>query len=286
MTRAPAMDHPWTAWVGRRESREDLVTAAPLAMLDATLDREPVAHGPGASVPPCWHWLYFLPAARASEIGVDGHPRRGGFLPPVELPRRMWAGGRLTFERPLGVGEIARRDSTIVSVERKAGKSGELVFVLVRHEIFGPDGRAVIEEHDIVYRPAPAPGAAPPTPQPAPADARWSFAVEADAVMLFRYSALTFNGHRIHYDKDYALNEEHYPGLVVHGPLLATWLLELPRRVLPARKVAAFSFRALAPVFGPTRFTVNGKPEDGGIALWIADAAGTLAMTATVGFAT
>jgi 3-methylfumaryl-CoA hydratase len=266
-------------WVGKTETRSDLVTAAPIAALAATLDIEMDYPNAGDALPPLWHWLYFLPYPRQSELGPDGHARRGGFLPPVELPRRMWAGGRVEFHRPLRVGETITRTSRIVDVKLKEGRSGPLVFVLVRHEI----GNALTEEHDIVYRDHPRPADSPPPPQAAPAHAPWERVIHPDDVLLFRYSALTFNGHRIHYDRRYATQAEAYPGLVVHGPLIATLLVDMVRRNLPAAVVTRFEFRALSPIFDTGGFSVCGKPENDGkiIRLWAKDQAGALAMTAT-----
>ena len=275
------IDHLKT-WTGRQEVLEDRLGHAPVAALSATLDRDDVTPADGDALPPLWHWLYFLPRARQSEIGPDGHPKRGGFLPPVPLPRRMWAGGRLTFLAPLRLGEPVRRVSTIAGVSAKSGRSGNLVFVLVRHEVFGPDGPAITEEDDIVYRDAPAPGEPPPTPKPAPTGESWRRDIVADDVLLFRYSALTFNGHRIHYDRRYVTTEEGYPGLIVHGPLLATLLLDLSRRNDP-RVVKSFTFRALSPVFDTTPFTVCGTPTENGAKLWIRRADGALCMEAEAG---
>jgi len=251
-----------------------------VAALSATLDRDDAAPKPGDALPPLWHWLYFLPHARQSELGTDGHPQRGGFLPPVPLPRRMWAGGRFTFLRPLRLGEPVSRVSQIVDVSLKEGRAGQLVFVLVRHQVTGPDGVALTEEHDIVYREAPAPGEAPPGPRPAPTAPAWRRDIVPDDVLLFRYSALTFNGHRIHYDRRYVTEVEGYPGLIVHGPLLATLLVDLLRRNSAARLVS-FRFRAVRPVFDITRFSACGQPGEGGmVTLWIEDDRGMLCMEA------
>jgi 3-methylfumaryl-CoA hydratase len=272
-------------WIGRTESRADVITAWPIAALNAALDYEAAEPAPGDAVPPGWHWLYFLEATRARELGHDGHPRRGGFLPPVALPRRMWAGGRIEFRQPLRIGDRVRRDSTILNVERKAGRSGELVFVTVRHEVSVDGSVAVSEEHDIVYREAAQPGDQPVAGKPAPARAAWQRALTADPVLLFRYSALIFNGHRIHYDLDYVRQEEHYPGLIVHGPLQTTLLLELCRHHA-SRPVRRLEYRALHPLFHTERFTVNGNPAaDGSSAeLWTANAAGFIAMAGTAQF--
>src|SRR5271154_6029379 len=211
-------------WVGKTESASDQITATPLAALSATLDIEAPRPLAGDSVPPLWHWLYFLETHRQSQLSPDGHAKLGGFLPPVPLPRRMWAGGRFEFRRPLCVGETFTRTSRITGVQQKEGRTGTLVFVVVRHEIGNAEGIALTEEQDLVYREHPKPGAPASAPQPAPSNATWERKVQADDVLLFRYSALTFNGHRIHYDRRYATEVEGYPGLVVHGPLIATML--------------------------------------------------------------
>jgi 3-methylfumaryl-CoA hydratase len=271
------------SWIGRQETLVDSVTTFPVAALAATLDRDDPDPAPGDALPPLWHWLCFLPRAPQSQLGPDGHPKRGGFLPPVALPRRMWAGGRLTFPGTLHVGDAITRTSTIADVSMKDGRTGPLVFVLVRHEIAGPDGVAVLEEHDIVYRDAPHPDEAPPAPRPAPTDAAWRRDIVPDPVLLFRYSALTFNGHRIHYDRRYVTEAEGYPGLIVHGPLLATMLVDLVRRN-SARRLEAFRFRALSPVFDTGGFALCGREEGNGAALWVQRADGTLATEATATF--
>ena len=271
-------------WHGKSETLSDSFTAMPVAALSATLDRDDPEPALGTVVPPLWHWLYFLPHARASEIGPDGHPKRGGFLPPVPLPRRMWAGGRLSWEpaNPLCVGQQVQRRSTIQSVSHKAGRSGELLFVLVEHKYLNAHGLALTEEHDIVYRSAAQPGEAAPAPQRPPLDgqAAWSRTIVPDDVLLFRYSALTFNGHRIHYDRKYVTEVEGYPGLIVHGPLIATLLLDLLRRQLPDAQVARFEFRAVRPTFDLQPFSVHGKPSADGktVELWAQDHEGWLTM--------
>jgi 3-methylfumaryl-CoA hydratase len=261
-------------WIGREETLVDVITTAPVRALAATLDRDDQEPQPGDPLPPLWHWLYFLPTYRQSELGPDGHARRGGFLPPVPLPRRMWAGGRFEFKRPLRIGETVQRVSRIVDVKYKEGRTGPLVFVVVRHEI----SDAIVEEHDIVYR---GEVAAPQDPRQAPAEAAWERVIYPDDVLLFRYSALTFNGHRIHYDRRYVTEVEGYPGLVVHGPLLATLLLDLLRRNLPGAAVTRFAFRAVSPLFDVAPFAVCGKPEGDAVKLWAKNAEGGLAMEAT-----
>jgi len=291
-------------WTGRTERADDVVTATPYAALAATLDRPAERPPDGTPLPPLWHWLYFLPLARQSAIGPDGHPRRGGFLPPVPLPRRMWAGSQIEFRQPIRVGDRLERNSTIASVDEKSGRTGTLVFVKVRHEIrvagaaspgagaarSAPDaGPAIVEHHDIVYRdapraddPVPAPKAAPATPA-----GGWERRVDPDAVMLFRYSALTFNGHRIHYDRSYVTGVEGYPGLVVHGPLIATLLLDALRHERPDAQVARFDFRALRPTFDLNHFFVCGAPDDDGrgFHLWAKDHEGWHTMDARVALA-
>ena len=269
-------------WVGNTETLDDVVTPAPLRALTATLDRDDPPTNAGDAIPPCWHWLYFLPAARQSGIGPDGHPHRGGFLPPVPLPRRMWAGSRIDFRTPLRVRQSIERASRVDDVRLKEGKNGPLVFVKVRHEIRGDRELAIVEEHDIVFRDMPLPDDPAPTYALAPEDAEWSRVVVPDAVLLFRYSALTFNGHRIHYDRRYVTDVEGYPGLVVHGPLIATLLLDLLRRERPNAVVTRFVFRAVKPLFDIAPFTVCGRMTDANTAaLWARDAAGHLAMDAT-----
>ena len=272
-------------WIGRSETLQDRFHPTPVAALGATLDHPPAPVADGSPLPPLWHWLYFLPLHRQSEIGPDGHARRGGFLPPVPLPRRMWAGSRFEFRAPLRVGESAARTSTIDSITAKQGRSGPLVFVRVRHEVcrHGATEPALVEFHDIVYRAARQPGDAEPPPQAAPAGAAWTREIVPDAVLLFRYSALTFNGHRIHYDRRYVNEVEGYPGLVVHGPLIATLLLDLLRRELPRSDVAAFRFKALRPTFDLHPLRLGGAPAADGrsVYLWAQDHEGWLAMDAT-----
>jgi 3-methylfumaryl-CoA hydratase len=272
-------------WVGHTETRSDVITLAPVAALSATLDRDDPAPKAGDALPPLWHWLYFLPMYRRSEIGPDGHPLRGGFLPPVPLPRRMWAGSRLSFARPLRLGESVTRHSIVSEVNLKQGRSGPLVFVVARHTVSNAQGEAIGEEHDIVYRDFPPahPGAGDAAPQPkaAPADHAWIREIRPDDVLLFRYSALTFNGHRIHYDRRYVTEVEGYPGLVVHGPLIATLLMDLLRRSLPTVTVASFAFRAVQPLFDLAPFFVCGQQDGNTVRLWAKDSDGALAMDAT-----
>jgi 3-methylfumaryl-CoA hydratase len=244
-------------FVGRTQTMSDVLTPVPPTLLAATIDRDDTPYKSGDELPPNWHRLYFLTAARPAEVGPDGHPERGKFLPPVPLARRMFAGGRLKFLRPLRIGDAVTRVSEIVSVEGKRGRSGDLVFVTVRQRFSVGDAVALEETQDIVYRGKDGGGEAAPEPIEA---APWERTVNPDPVMLFRYSALTFNGHRIHYDYPYVTQEEGYPGLIVHGPLIATLLLDLLRRERPQARVAEFSFRAERPLFSPDPFSVRGWP--------------------------
>jgi len=275
----------WRAWVGRTEQRSDTVHAWPLDAWAATLDRDDPPAQPGAAVPPLAHWLFFLPAARQSLLGPDGHPLRGGFLPPIPLPRRMWAGGRLHFHDALRVGDEAVRSSRIGSIDAKSGKSGALAFVTVRHEIASPRGLAIVEEHDIVYRDAAKPGAAAAPPTVAATDETFARTITPDPVLLFRYSALTFNGHRIHYDRSYVTEVEGYPGLIVHGPLIATLLVDLLRRQRPEAVVRRFGFIARSPLFDGHAFDVCGRFDgERSVVLWARNHQGALAMQASAEF--
>jgi 3-methylfumaryl-CoA hydratase len=270
-------------WIGRTETLTDRVTVAPLRALNATLDREAWEPSSTDAVPPCWHWLYFLPTRRQSDIDVDGHPQRGGFLPPVPLPRRMWAGSRIEFPQPIRLDDAITKTSRIVEVSGKEGRSGPLVFVRARHEISTERGVAIVEDQDIVYRDLPRPHAAAPVLPPLPADPideQFGRDITPDPMLLFRYSALTFNAHRIHYDRPYATVEEGYPGLVVHGPLVATLLIgELTRRH-PDVRVTAFSFKALSPLFDTEPFRVCGRLDEGSATLWARGLDGRMAMQA------
>lgn len=270
-------------WIGKTETTHDHITATPVAALSATLDRGQGVPEAGSVLPPLWHWLYFLPLHQQSEVGPDGHAKRGGFLPPVPLPRRMWAGGRLQFHHPLHVGEPITRVSTIMDVTTKQGRTGPLVFVVVRHEISNSQGIAITEEHDIVYRDNPAADEPKPTPRMAPDNHQWLNTIHPDPVLLFRYSALTFNSHRIHYDRSYVTQVEGYPGLVVHGPLIATLLLEALSKSQPQASVKEFKFRALSPTFDTQTFFVGGQIQTDGknATLWAKNEANALTMDAT-----
>lgn len=285
MSNPPSASPALENWIGRQESRLDTLDLRQAQALAATLDYDPAQALASGELPPLWHWIYFNPIARRSELGPDGHPQRGGFLPPVELPNRMWAGGRFVFHRPLRLGQQAQRLSTIRRCERKEGRNGPLVFVTVHHAISDTDGLALEEEHDIVYR-QPTPHGTPLAGEAAPSAADFRRRVQPDPVLLFRYSALTFNGHRIHYDHPYATATEGYPGLVFHGPLTATLLLEAFRAEHPSKTVRRFDYRAVGPLFDNTDFDVCGRLTNlngqAGAALWT-DCAGRVTMKAQVG---
>lgn len=270
-------------WIGNSESHTDVLSLSPMKAMAATLDKSatPITHR--QELPPLWHWLYFLNPGRQSELAIDGLPKKGDFLPPIELPRRMWAGSRFDFHQALHAGEQIERNSTIKSVDVKQGRSGQLAFVCVGHEVFGENGLALYEEHDIVYREEAVAGAQPAALKPAPEQADFSKSITPDPVLLFRYSALTFNSHRIHYDREYVTNVEGYPGLIVHGPLLATLLVDTLLENVSSCKLLKFEFRAIRPVFDLNTFQVCGSQTDaeGNYKLWIQDHQGTLCMDAS-----
>lgn len=274
------------AWIGRSEETHDVLLPIHVAGLAAMLDRDASLPAEGEAAPAGVHWLIRPQWVRQSELGADGHPARGGFVPPVPLPRRMWAGSQIMFEKPFRVGDTIMRRSEIVDVAVKDGRGGTLVFVKVRHTYRGGEGLAMTEDQDIVYREALDPSRPPPKPEAAPADGSWRRAVAPDPVMLFRYSALTYNGHRIHYDHPYVTEVEGYPGLVVHGPLLATFLLDLVRSYAPNAALDRFTFRAMAPVFDTAPFIVTGDLTDDrqGAVVWIKRSDGALAMRAEARF--
>jgi 3-methylfumaryl-CoA hydratase len=271
----------YAKWIGSTEIVEDDIGTAPALAVAATLDDTVTQLGKGAVLPPLWHWFYFLPKAPQARLGSDGHPQRGGFMPPIPYPRRMFAGARLRFHRPLVIGQPARREGVIRNIAQKSGQSGSLAFVTVGYSVYQQGEVCSDEEQDIVYRepglpaPAPQPIELPPVPEGA-----WSRIVVPDTRLLFRFSALTFNAHRIHYDRPYAMNEEGYPGLVVQGPLTAILLLELIRHNT-SRRIASFSFRSQAALFDLAPFRLVGTPSDGRVELQAQGPDGKTAMTAT-----
>jgi len=261
-------DGEFSAWVGRVETATDSVTVQQVAGLAATLDldqaaRERLGLVAGGMLPALWHWLAFLPTTPMSQLGPDGHPKRGGFLPPVPLERRMWAGGRLHFQGEIRIGEPLERRSTILAVKDKAGRAGRMVFVTVEHRFSTEQGLAIVEEQDIVYVAIPERFTPPPPVEP-PSPVALREAVPMDPVKLFRFSAVTFNGHRIHYDLDYSREVEKYPGLVVHGPLQAVLLMEAARRHRDGAMPKTYSFRGVRPLFHFEPVQVVGTAADGG----------------------
>lgn len=264
-------------WIGREEHKSELVTDAMVDRFKATFDQEGAAKD-GDPAPVMIHLCVAPPAAHTSGLGPDGHPARGGFLPPVPLPRRMWAGGTFTFHDDIRVGERVTRSSTIRDVKVKEGRTGTLCFVTVDHRI-DSNGRLAIEERqDIVYRRIDTPGSVRKASEPAARGAHRAV-VNPSAALLFRYSALTFNGHRIHYDAPYVTGEEGYPGLIVHGPMQATMLVQFAEK-LRGNRPTHFDFRSLSPLFDIADFTLNAEEDGNGLRLWTAYADGPVAMEA------
>ncbi|MFC7396087.1 MaoC family dehydratase N-terminal domain-containing protein [Chelatococcus sp. GCM10030263] len=266
-------------WIGRQEIVHDFVTEDLARKYHATMDYGGEAPLPGQAVPRLIHLCLAQPAAAAHLLGPDGHPRRGGFLPPVPLPRRMWAGGSFVFHDDLKVGQAVKRTSTIENVVLKEGRTGRLCFVTVKH-VIEADGAAVVEERqDIVYRDVEAPGDTPAAP-PQSEIGEVTRPMRAEAPLLFRYSALTFNGHRIHYDRRYSTEVEGYPGLIVHGPLQAALLCDFAGE-LRGKPPTRFEFRGFSPLFDIDAFSLHATEAEGSLRLWTAKNGGPLCMGAT-----
>jgi 3-methylfumaryl-CoA hydratase len=274
MTDKLDLDH-LRQWIGRSSQATDIVTAQLAKGLRATLFQEIGEPKVGDAAPWTMHWCLAQPVFPMSALSQDGHPTRGGFLPPVPLPRRMWAGGELEFFDALRVGDEMTRTSRIADVTMKTGSTGALCFVSVDHLVTTPRGTAIRERQDIVYRDVSGAQATAPakTPAPPPA-AQHRESHMADPVLLFRYSALTFNGHRIHYDRDYVTKVEGYPGLIFHGPLQAAFIVELAARLHGGAAPKKFSYRGLQPLFEGSEFSINANKTDGGMELWTANSAG------------
>jgi 3-methylfumaryl-CoA hydratase len=279
MTGQLDLDH-LRQWIGRTDQASDIVTAQLVRGLRATLFMEIGAPKPGDAAPFTTHWCLAQPVYPMSELGPDGHPTRGGFLPPVPLPRRMWAGGELQFFDTLRVGDEATRTSRISDVTMKTGSTGVLCFVSVEHVVTTSRGTAIRERQDIVYRDVSAaqPPAKAPPPPPA---AKHRESHMADPVLLFRYSALTFNGHRIHYDRDYVTKVEGYPGLIFHGPMQAAFIVELAAKLHGGTAPKKFVYRGLQPLFEGSEFSINANDTDSGMELWTANSAGQPTMKGT-----
>ncbi|MBO1112557.1 FAS1-like dehydratase domain-containing protein [Bordetella petrii] len=267
------------AWIGRGESVADNLDAGHAARIAATLG-EP-APAAGAPLPPLWHWAFFITPVGMEGVGADGHPARGGFLPPADDRNRMWAGGRVAFHAPLRVGVPAERRSTVADVREKTGRTGALLFVTVRHEYHQDGVLAIQEEQDIVYRQPSPPKLA---GTDAPPASQWRQPVDPSPVLLFRYSAVTFNGHRIHYDHPYVTGTEGYPGLVVHGPMIATLMVAAFRGAHPSARLEHLSYRGLRPLIAPKPFDVAGRIDEAGLAQLWAEQDGTLAHQAQLRF--
>ncbi|MDR0458809.1 MAG: MaoC family dehydratase N-terminal domain-containing protein [Burkholderiaceae bacterium] len=270
-------------WIGRTETCDDLLSPWTASALAATVRNDGGAWPPGQALPPLWHWCYFLATPPQNGLGPDGHSARGGFLPPVPLPRRMWAGSQFEFFGPLRLAQPATRTSHVADVTYKQGRSGALVFVRIQHEIHAGGVLLLREFDDIVYREAPKAGQSAPPPQTPPGRAAWRVEYQPDPALLFRYSALTFNGHRIHYDYPYVTQVEGYENLIVHGPLIATLLLEAAQQHNAGRAVAAYSFRAVRPLTCGHLLRACGQAaaDGGGIVLWAEDGQGELLMQAS-----
>src|ERR1700742_4318564 len=281
MTEKPDLDH-LRQWIGRTQEASDIVTAQLVRGLRATLFQEIGEPKPGDAAPFTTHWCLAQPVFPMSQLGPDGHPTRGGFLPPVPLPRRMWAGGELQFLDTLRVGDEATRSSRISDVTMKTGSTGVLCFVSVEHVITTARGTAIRERQDIVYRDiSSTPQATPAKPASPPPAAKHRESHMADEVLLFRYSALTFNGHRIHYDRDYVTKVEGYPGLIFHGPMQAAFLVEFAAKLHGGAAPKKFVYRGVQPLFEGSEFSVNANDNDAGMELWTANSDGAPTMKGT-----
>jgi hydroxyacyl-ACP dehydratase HTD2-like protein with hotdog domain len=293
----PGLAAAVAGWAPEPTEAADVITAGPAIALAGLLDAPPPVTGPGDPLPPLWHWLYFLARPAERELGPDGHPAAGPFMPPIPRRRRMFAGGRVTWHAPVRCGDELTRRSELAGWTVRAGRTGELLFVTVRDTLSRAGRPVITEEQDLVYRSSPAGPEAGPAPVPAPAaaavpvpaaapapapgpDDPWRLTRSADPVLLFRFSALTYNAHRIHYDAAYATGVEGHRGLVVHGPLLAVLMLELPRRHLTDRSLAGLTFRARSPLYAGDAFTVSGGRSGSECNLRVIAPAGHEAMTA------
>lgn len=272
-------DSAFSAWIGRTEESHDQLSRNLVKRIAATLGEDTPAHG--EALPPLWHWAFFQDPIAESALGGDGHPARGGFLPPADNRNRMWAGGRVEFIAALRVGGEATRVSTIKHIEEKHGRTGALLFVTVQHDYLQDGELAIREEQDIVYREPSPPKSGGGEALPA---GDWREGVVPSPTLLFRYSAVTFNGHRIHYDWPYVTGTEGYAGLVVHGPLIATLNLRAFRRANPQTRLRRFAYRGLRPLIAPEPFEVAGRITAPGKAqLWAGNEAG-MAQQADVEF--
>jgi 3-methylfumaryl-CoA hydratase len=275
--------------VGRTSTSTDVVTAGPANLLRLAFARPESEFRDGDPLPPGWHILSFLPRFRPNELRQDGTPLETGIVPPMPLPRRMFAGETFRFHRPIRIGNQLRREIELADISLKTGATGTLVFATTVQRIFTPDGLALEEERRTVFREEIKAGERNQAPrrEAAPSDVAWRRRIEPSVVLLFRFSALTFNSHRIHYDRAWAMDVEGYPGLVVHGPLTSTLLIDFARDSNPGRVFARYTTQARAPLFDTAPFELRGRPTaDGrGCELWAVTPEGTVAMSAQAEFA-
>jgi 3-methylfumaryl-CoA hydratase len=282
MSAAAKITHDFSPWIGRTRTVQDEITAFPLNAMAGTLGWPPPDAAAGTPLPPLWHWLYFLPILRPDDTRHDGHAKGDEFMPSIPLPRRMWAGSRFiwTAGNPMKVGDRITRSSRIESITPKAGRSGQLVFVKLVHHFRNTEGVCLVNEHQVVFRGPPEVAGSDAAPARAATDAAWHRQLAPDPILLFRFSALTFNSHRVHYDRPYALGEEGYPTLLVQGPLIAILLLDLLRRHAPDAVLRSLELKAVRPSYVDRPLHLRGQPERGGVRLWAADAEGLSTMTA------
>ena len=273
-------------FIGRRQESTDVVTAGPANLLRLTFARDEPEFKEGDVLPPGWQILYFLPRYRPEELRPDGSPRDSGVVPPMPLPRRMFAGDRFRFHRAIRIGETLRRETELADLAIKPGSTGTLVFATVINRLFGREGLALEEERRTVFREEVKTGERNQAPrrEPAPSDVSWRRWVTPDPVLLFRFSALTFNSHRIHYDRRWAMDTEGYPGLVVHGPLTSTLLLDFARDHSAGRRIVDYTTQARAPLFDTAPFELRGRPvaDERHAAVWAVTPDGTVAMSAEI----
>ncbi|MDB5953542.1 MaoC family dehydratase N-terminal domain-containing protein [Ramlibacter sp.] len=275
----------FAGWIGKSMSIEDEVTLPAVRRMAAMLDLDPMAFQHGSGIPPHWYSMFFTANARRSQIGHDGHPKKGDFLPPVPLPRRMFVGRKVSFPGALRVGDQACKRSEIVGIEQKQGRSGTLVFLKVRHTVEVRGEPIVIEQQEVVYRDAPTGETSAAAPTAVPADAAWSADYEMDPVLVFRYSALTWNGHRIHYDADYARRVEGYPGCVMNGALTVHMVIDEALKRGGGRRLKGLRARLVKPLFVGGKLTVAGRAMEGGtVEAWAGDEQGALAAGCTLEF--
>ena len=273
--------------IGKREVATDVVTAAQANLLRLAFDRPEPEFKDGDALPPGWHVIYFTPRFGPKELRPDGTPATSGLLPDMPLPRRMFAGQTLRFHRPIRIGQTLRQETELTDIALKSGATGTLVFTTVVSRISGPDGLAVEDERKIVYREEVKAGDKNPVTrrEPVPNDVPWRRSVSVDPILLFRFSALTFNSHRIHYDRRWAMETEGYPALVVHGPLTQTLLIDFARDHAGGRTITSFTTQARAPLFENAPFELRGRASGTGCELWAVTPEGTVAMSAQVEFA-